>query len=164
MVLTFPIEASNWWSKPSFPVFIYNTVRYLGGGAEGERGPTRPGDTLRVPFPPEKKELMLTRPDRKTEKLLADAFGFSYFGGTDKAGIYRVDGGLPGRDTFAVNVEDELESNIAPPQHTLKIADQTVKKLEMIKTATPEVWRWFMGAALLLVLFEWWVYNRRVML
>ena len=78
--------------------------------------------------------------------------------------MYRVENGVPGFDRFAVNLEDDRESNIAPPGGPLKIGAAPVQELATIKTATPEVWRWFVGAALALLLVEWWVYNRRVML
>ncbi len=164
LVLGFAVENSNWWSKPSFPVFMYNAIRYLGGGAEVADGPLRPGETLRFPAPAGVESLTLTRPDARTEKLRVDASGTAYYGNTDRAGVYAVDGGLPGRDQFAVNLEDDWESDIAPPPGPLTVDRRPVAELNAIRTATPEVWRWFVGAALALVLFEWWVYNRRVML
>jgi len=164
VVLGFAVEQSNWWSKPSFPVFMYNAIRYLGGGAEAADGPLRPGQTLRFPAPAGVESLTLTRPDARTETLRVDTSGTAYYGNTDRVGVYAVDGGLPGRDRFAVNLEDERESDIAPPPGPLTIDRQPVAELNAIRTATPEVWRWFVGAALALLLFEWWVYNRRVML
>ena len=164
MVLTFPVEGTTWWDKPGFPMFIYNVVQYLGGGgADAESGPSRPGDPLRINFPTAKRELELVAPDKRTETIRPDEYGLKFYGATDRAGVYRAKGGVPGRDTFAVNLEDESESDVAPPQD-IKIGGQPIGRLDMIKTATPEVWRWFMGAALALVLVEWWVYNRRVAL
>ena len=165
LVLTFAVEKSTWWSKPSFPVFIYNAMRYLGGGgAEVEQGPVRPGATLRVPVPAEAEQVRLLRPDGSSVTLTVGASAAAYFGGTEEVGVYRVEGGVPGRDRFAVNLEDEWESDIKPLEGTLRIDAQEVQALETIKTATPEVWRWFIGAALVLLLVEWWIYNRRVML
>jgi hypothetical protein len=166
LVLTFAVERSTWVSKLSFPVFVYNAIRYLGGGdSDTDRGPVRPGDTLRIPVSPDAREIKLFRPNRSAVTLTADVAGQAYFGGTDRVGVYRTEGGVPGRDRFAVNLEDEWESDIAPPSAPLKIGTNVVvRELAAIQTATPEVWRWFVGAALVLVLFEWWVYNRRVVL
>jgi hypothetical protein len=165
LVLTFAVENSTWWSKLSFGVFMYNAIRYLGGGeAEAERGPLRPGGTLRIAVPPDANTVGLMRPDGARVTLAPDTFGMAYYGGTQRVGIYQIDGGLPGRDRFAVNLEDDWESDIKPPGGPLKVANQEVREVAAIKTATPEVWRWFVGAALLVVLLEWWVYNRRVML
>ena len=63
-----------------------------------------------------------------------------------------------------MNVADPYESDIAPPRAQLKTAAGAVPELARNRTATPEVWRWFAGAAVVLVLLEWWVYNRRVAL
>ena len=165
LVLTFPIERSTWVSKLSFPVFVYNAIRYLGGGdAEAERGPVRPGETLRVPIPPGTDKLRLLRPDDSRATLVPDASGVAYYGGTERVGVYRAENGVPGFDRFAVNLEDDWESDVAPPSSPLKVGAAPVVELAAIKTATPEVWRWFIGAALALMLIEWWVYNRRVML
>jgi hypothetical protein len=163
LVLGFPIERSTWWSKPSFPVFVYNAIRYLGGGGEGDQGPVRPGATLRIPLPAGTDSVRLTRPDGQSVRLVPDAAGRAYYGGTNRVGLYRVSPGLEGRDAFAVNLEDRLESDIAPREQ-ITVNAQPVAQMEMIKTETPEVWRWFVGAALVLLIVEWWIYNRKVML
>jgi hypothetical protein len=165
LVLTFAVEQSTWVRKLSFPVFVYNAIRYLGGESESEGEPLRPGDPLRVPFPPNGAVIQLVCPDNRRVSLTADAGGQAYFGGTDRVGVYRADGGVPGRDRFAVNLEDDQESDIVPPAGPLKLGGgAAIGELAAIQTATPEVWRWFIGVAFVLVLFEWWVYNRRVML
>ncbi len=164
LVLTFAIENSNWWTKQSFAIFMYNAIRYLGGGGtETEGGATRPGEILRVPVPAQADHVTLLRPDGSETSLTPDESGVAYFGGAERAGVYRVESGVPDHDRFAVNLEDDWESDIAPPE-SLMLEGQSVKKLEAIKTATPEVWRWFIGAALVVVLLEWWIYNRRVMI
>ncbi len=163
MVLAFAIENSNWWGKPSFPVFMYNAIRYLGGGgAELETGPTRPGDTLRIPAPPGADRITLVRPDGTKAVLTPDPSGVAYFGGSERVGLYEVESGAPGRDRFAVNLEDDWESDITPSG--MVVEGHQVAEVGAIKTATPEIWRWFVGVALALVLVEWYIYNRRVML
>ena len=167
VVLTFAIENSTWWYKNGFGIFMYNVIPYLGGGgAATEEGPLRPGDSLRIPAPAGASEITLVRPqDGSRVTLVPDRGGVAYYGGADRAGVYRVEDGVTGRDRFAVNLEDEWESDISPPvPETVKIENQPVQQLGLIKTATPEVWRWFIGGALVLVLLEWWIYNRRVMI
>ncbi|NLG43054.1 MAG: hypothetical protein GX547_07405, partial [Phycisphaerae bacterium] len=39
-----------------------------------------------------------------------------------------------------------------------------IKAGQAISTSTPEIWRWFVGAALLILVVEWYIYNRRVMI
>lgn len=165
LVVTFAIENSTWWSKLSFGVFVYNAIRYLGGGeAEGGLGAVRPGETLRIAMSPDRRETRLHRPDGASVVLMADAAGVAYYGGTERVGVYRADGAVAGRDQFAVNLEDDHESNIAPPEGPLTVENRPLTETAAIKTTTPEVWRWFVGAALVLVFLEWWIYNRRVMI
>jgi len=163
LILSFSVEMSDWVIKPSFPVFVYNALRYLGsGGATAEQGPTRPGETLRIPLPAGTQEAELTCPDSSKVKLSVEPGQQARYARTHRVGVYRVEPGIEGRDSFAVNLEDAAESDIAP-RGNLKIGTQAVEEVSGIRTATPEIWRWFVGAALLIVLFEWYIYNRRVM-
>lgn len=164
MVLTFAIEHSNWWSS-SFPVFMYNALRYLGsGGAEVASGLHRPGATLRIPTAADVEEVRVLRPDSRTDTVRADAAGMAYYGATEQVGLYTARGAVAGRERYAVNLEDAWESDIAPPTRPLKIAQREVAEMQSLRTTTPEVWRWFVGAALALALVEWYIYNRRVMI
>lgn len=163
LILTFPVERSTWWTKRSFPIFVYNALRFLGGGTE-DRGSLRPGETLSIPAPAGVDHLSLLRPGGEHVALTPDAAGVAYYGGADRVGVYEVEKGVPGRDRFAVNLEDDAESDIAPPAGPLAIGSQQIKEVDAIKSATPEVWRYFIGVALAVVLLEWWLYNRRVML
>jgi hypothetical protein len=167
MILAFAVENSTWWEKPSFPVFAYNVLRYLGsGGAEVEQGPVRPGDTLRIPLPEGVTQATLTRPDDTTVTVEPDAAGMVYYGGARQVGVYRVSygsGDSAKKDSYAVNLEDPWESDIRP-RGAEDLRSPQITAGKAIETATPEVWRWFVGAALLIALFEWYIYNRRVMI
>jgi hypothetical protein len=163
VILTFGIEDTTWWQKPGFPMFAYNVLRYLaaGGGAEG--GTVRPGDVLRIPLPAGTASATLTLPNGSVAAVRPDADGVARYAGTSRVGLYRVSPGLEGRERFAVNLEDARESDITP-RGELKIGGTAVAQGEAIRTATPEVWRWFVGTALLIALIEWYIYNRRVAL
>ncbi len=164
LVMSFAVEKSpNWWST-GFPVFLFNAVRYLGGATEAADEQLRPGATLRIPAVAGTDSVRVVRPDKRRVTVSPGADGVAYYGETNRVGIYRVDDGVPGRDRFAVNLEDPWESEIAPPTEPLRVGSQEIAQMELIKTATPEVWRWFVGVALVLVLLEWWIYNRRVMI
>ena len=81
------------------------------------------------------------------------------FGATDKVGVYQAkwDGG---QRSFAVNLLDPEESNIEP-RPSIQIGNE---RLTAGQQSTPprEMWKWFALAALLLLLLEWYIYNRRV--
>ena len=167
MVLSFAVEDSTWWQKPSFPVFAYNTIRYLGSGGSATEGePLRPGGTLRIPLPEGVSQAKILCPDGPSLSLEPDVGGMAYFGGTSQVGIYRVRytcDGTEREDRHAINLEDPRESDIHP-HGADDLASPQIKAGQAIETSTPEVWRWFIGAALAIVLLEWYIYNRRVMI
>ena len=67
LLLAFAVEQSSWVLKPSFTVFFYNALRYLGNaGAVGGPAGASPGDTLMVQLPPDVETAELKRPDRTT--------------------------------------------------------------------------------------------------
>jgi hypothetical protein len=165
LVLSFAIENSSWWGKVSFPKFVQNAVLFMGsGGTLAEREPLRPGDPLRIALPAETETATLLRPDGKRATLRADARGVARYAATHKVGVYQVEPGVVGRDRFAVNLESASESDIAPRESFALGGAAKIEVGEAIRSATPEIWRWFIGAALLIAVLEWYIYNRRVMI
>lgn len=165
LVLNFAIENSSWWGKVSFPKFIQNAVLFMGsGGALAEREPLRPGDPLRIPLPAGTEAARLACPDGTRVTVRAGAGGVARYAGTHQVGVYQVEPGIPGRDRFAVNLESVDESDIAPRESFPIGGAATIEVGTAIRAATPEIWRWFIGAALLLLFLEWYIYNRRVMI
>lgn len=164
LLLNFTIENSTWWRERTFPIFAYNALQYLGSAGGGaDASVVHPGDAIRIPLPPGKKNATVKRPDNATANIVANEAGDAHFAGTEQVGVYTVTPGIEGRDRFAVNLEDDWESNIAP-RGNLAIGGDAIKERSAIKTSTPEIWRWFIGAALLVVFLEWYIYNRRVMI
>jgi hypothetical protein len=165
LVLSFAVENSTWWGKVSFPKFVQNAVLFMGsGGAVAEREPLRPGDPLRIPLPDGAGVAKLARPDGTRVSVRADSSGVARYAATHNVGVYQAEPGMEGRDRFAVNLESALESDISPRRSFPIGGGGTIELGEMIRTATPEIWRWFIGAALIILLVEWYIYNRRVMI
>jgi hypothetical protein len=162
LMLGFAIEKTNWWSRPSFPVFFQSVLRYLGAaGAVGAIGGIAPGETLAIPLPPDQDAAVMVHPNGVESRLTANAAGVAHFARTEQVGLYRVEPGLADADRFAVNLLNARESDIAP-RIIERVGGRVVEQGESIATAMPEIWRWFVAAALIVLIFEWWVYNRRV--
>ncbi len=160
----FAVENSSWWAKLGFAVFMYNTFNYLGGVGAGEaRTALQPGESVRIELPPGGEPAIVTRPDGRRDTLPRDGQDAIRFAATDRVGLYRIEPQAPGAQPFAVNLENAAESDIAP-RDDLAVGDVVVETGQAIETATPEVWRWFAAAALAIVLLEWYIYNRRVMI
>jgi hypothetical protein len=160
----FAVEQSNWVFKPSFSVFCFNAVRYLGGAAESAgSAPLRPGEPALLRMPAGGAAVTVIDPGNERHDVAPDQTGAAYFGGTSHVGLYRVEPAASGFDRFAVNLNSPQESDLRP-HAGLTIGAQAVAQGSAINTSTPEVWRWFVGAALAMLLIEWYIYNRRVMI
>lgn len=164
LILGFTPELSTWWREPGFPIFMYNAIQYLGSAASvADSDALRPGEPLKIPLPAGESATVVTAPNATSTRILAGSDGFALFGGTDHVGLYTAKPAAPGRDKYAVNLEDEWESNIAPHKR-IRVGQDEIASANAIRVATPEIWRWFVGAALAVVLLEWYIYNRRVMI
>lgn len=165
LVLGFAAESSNLPKKVGFPALIYNAVRWLGSGGAADRDNIlRPGDSLRIAVPANVEKATVRAPDGRRENVPIDDAGMGRFGGTGTVGVYELRNGEEILERFAVNLEDADESNIAPPEEVTLGAGKTVSQGELIRAATPEIWRWFIGAALIIIVLEWWIYNRRAVI
>lgn len=164
LLLTTALESTTWVTKPSFPIFTYNALRFLGSSAGvSSQETTHPGDALRIALPAGRDTAVLARPDTHKASLRADATGIVRYSGTDVVGVYTVEDSGDPPQRYVVNLENAPESDIvAPPGFS--VGGRPVEKGEGIKVSTPEVWRWFVGAALAIALLEWYIYNRRVMI
>jgi hypothetical protein len=171
LVLTFPLITAdgswntNWPLKVSFPLFLRNVLFALGNvrdaGAEealkpGQVKPLRLGGVT---------ELRLTKPDGRSEKLERGTRADFVVSDTDQLGVYTATWADPGGKgeqsrRFAVNLFDPLESDLAPVG-AVSIGSATVQAGEPRKQPR-DLWKWPVLAGLLVLVLEWWVYNRRV--
>ena len=63
---------------------------------------------------------------------------------------------------FAVNLFDARESNIRP--QNIKVGDVEIAGESAWEPARIELWKWILIGGLCLLIFEWWIFNRRVYL
>jgi hypothetical protein len=87
------------------------------------------------------------------------------FSRTDELGVYDVREGSGTKVTqqFAVNLFDTRESDLTPAEK-IDIGHEEVKAKEGKQAARQEMWKWILLGAIGVLLFEWYVYNRRVYL
>jgi hypothetical protein len=171
-VLGFPLRTSqdgrivpntNWPRRPSFPVFLYNAVRYL-GGSRFDAGNTsiRPGETYTVSSTRVNEQLTVVTPSGTRQPMPRDGSGNFICTDTDTLGIYEVqadDGHVIRR--FAVNLLDSLESNLQP-RRSLELGQDTVVGASGLEVRRRELWKWLLLGAILLLMLEWYIYHRRV--
>jgi hypothetical protein len=170
LVLTFPIinDAGEWnttWPlQASFPLFLRNVLYSLGNLNEAAAEETlQPGQVKTIRTDAGVERIQVSGPDGETRTLTResrDARPRFAFGATDRVGLYRyVVEGSPPR-SFAVNLLDEEESNIEPRPVIQVGPDEVASTVE--RGQPRELWKWFALLALVLLMIEWYIYNRRV--
>jgi hypothetical protein len=171
LVLTFALIGpdgkwnTNWPLKVSFPLFLRNVILNLGNVRDaGTEEALKPGQVkhLRLGGAP---EVRVTKPDGGTERLERGARADFAVAGTDRLGVYLVRWDEPGGKgaqtrRFAVNLFDPLESDLAPTGE-VQVGAVTVAAGGERKQPV-DLWKWPVLAGLLVLVLEWWVYNKRV--
>ena len=170
VVVGFDLLQTNWPMQISFPVFVDNALQWLGQGWQATAGPSyRPGEVAVIPAPPVSpvppgSDAALKLTYRGPVPLGGDVFDdravLSMF---TRAGLYRANGNVPEPwDILAVNLNDATESDLRPAQ---RLETGTEAAAAVVAEATPgrrQIWRWFIWAALAMLMIEWLVYTRRV--
>ena len=174
--VAFDPDASSWPFDVSYVVFLASALDSLGGvTGSASSGVIQPGGTLSVRLPIGARDVMLTLPGEPAISLAPAPDGRVAYGPVPHAGILKLSwsGAAAVGDTVedgrverlvAVNLLDSLESDVRSAP-ALPFASGDIAASVSGSSATPRrLWPWLMLAALLLCLFEWWVYNRRVYL
>lgn len=154
-------------NDPSYPVFIQNVLSYLGGVSEQKNSQIfQPGQLIQLRLDTPSKRLKLKTPDGRNLEVGRGRTGAFSFSRSDRIGIYELtDPAKP--DTthrVAVNLFDETESDI-PPLPELQIDEHVkVAGTKGVERARRETWKWLAVLALIVLMVEWYIYNRRVYL
>jgi hypothetical protein len=155
---------TDWSIRRSFPVFVLNAVKYLGGVRTGLAMPSvKPGApaTLRAltPVP----VITVRSPRGEQFSVPRESQNQYVFTRTDDLGVYEVREGSGDKvaQKLAVNLFDPRESNLVPRENVnlggVEVTARTSKAV-----SRKEMWRWLLLGAIALLVFEWYVYNRRV--
>ncbi len=166
LVLAFPLSTNDekwntrWFLKPVFPLFLWNVVRTLGNVRDNatEESVT-PGNPVRLQPPGDVTEISIASPDGASVDLKRGSRNDFQFGQANELGVY---GATWKKEShrFAVNLFDPNESHIEP-RPSVRIGDVEVQA-GVQREKLRELWRWPVLAALVVLLLEWWIYNRRV--
>jgi hypothetical protein len=165
VVLTFPLADSQGWGttwvgKLSFPLFFRNLLYQLGNvrDAAAEEN-TQPGQVQTLRPDTAARTIDVTAPDGSRQTVTRGSQGDFSYNDTERVGVYRA--GWPGGErSFAVNLLDADESNIQPRDEIQVGAHQLVAG--QVRRQTYDTWKWGIVAALVFLLVEWLVYQRRI--
>jgi hypothetical protein len=170
LVLAFPIPHSfdedwmtNWHVKESFVLFLRSVLYHLGRvHEEGVREPgVPPGELMSLRPEAGIRSITVTTPDGKDAQTLkrGDRPDFAY-GRTEQLGVYTVKHDDDTRRNFAINLFDTQESDLEP-RNWFKVGNETVTA-DTERRQPRELWKWIVLGGVLLLLVEWYIYNRRV--
>lgn len=167
---------TNWPRMHSFPTFFLNVLEYLAGGSEDSQlASVPPGHPVELRAPGGVPELNVIDPTGREFRVQRSAGDVFPFHDTNRLGVYEVRRGEQVIERFAVNLFDRQESNVRlrPSQDeegsTIRPADIRIGNIDVVATVgrTPtrkEGWKLVLASALAVLVFEWYVYNRRVYL
>jgi hypothetical protein len=153
---------TDWAFRGSFPIFALNLLRYMGGQRETATiGSVAPGApvTISVPLGTTKlsvetpQDMVVIRPNRPGQ------FSFT----PEHPGVYVVRDGQQVVERFAVNLFDRRESDLRPRAFSaVKIGHVEVAAESGWTAARREIWRGLLGLGLVVLLWEWYIYWRRL--
>ncbi len=170
LVQTFPLVLgglwnTNWPKQPpgTLPLFLDNVLVQLGKYKEYE-DPQRPGipKVIEPGVPVEAVTVARQEPAGGTpEEIKRQASRELVYGSPEQVGLYEARWGQPEPFRFAVNLLDSNESNIKP-REVFQVGEDEVKTTQEPVKQRQELWFWFALAALVILLIEWYVYQRRI--
>lgn len=157
---------TDWPIRRSFPVFALNLVRYL-GGSRGALANTsvRPGQPMEIRAHSPVEQVTVRSPSGQSTTVRREGQNSFVFTRTETPGIYEVREGTSQEvaQRFAVNLFDSRESNLAVAQD-LTFPYEKVAATTGSEATRRELWKWLLLLGLCVLVFEWYVYNRRVYL
>ncbi|MDZ4848198.1 MAG: BatA and WFA domain-containing protein [Pirellulaceae bacterium] len=159
------LQNSNWGIKRSFPVFIYGCVEFLSGGrTQSAANTTLPGQPMAISLASRIERFQVTDPKGRTVDVEKNDSGQLIWTSTEDVGVYQISAGTEKRsmDMFAVNLFSPRESNLEV-RSSLEIGDEKLTAANVQTQTRKEYWRWLLFAGLVLLVGEWYVYNRRVL-
>lgn len=171
-LLELPLEGA-WTFDPSFPIFLSNVIRYLAGSSAEVRKdlllPT--GDVAEIPYPKlaVKAKVQHEKAEKATDIKIMPGDESLRVANLDRRGIYTVtfvdekDKELK-QTRFAANVVSAAESDVTPAENLVLKGGKKVDATEEAVETNKDVWKYVAAAALLFLMLEWWIYNRRVYL
>ncbi len=158
------VPNTNWPIRRSFPAFVFAVLSYLGGNEGTRAGETvKPGQPIVLKSDAPVEQLDVITPRGNTLTALRGKAGSFHFSQTDDPGPYEVREREKTVERFTVNLFDPLESNIRPAKEkSIQIGNVSVEGDSGYEPVRQETWKWLLVLALVVLLVEWYIYNRRV--
>ncbi len=160
---------SNWPFQRSFVTFMFNAVEYLGQlDSTLSHQAYSPGEALTIRLPVNATDISVHTPQGMEESIQPLDPAQTSWGPILLTGLHVMSWQVPGNDEplshpFAVNLLDEIESNIKPASE-LVLGSHDVTAAGQTQAGYVPLWPWALALSLLILMIEWWIYHRRVFL
>ena len=169
LLAPFDVLDSTWPFEPSFVLFCYNAVSFLGMQVgQNEDANLLVGDPIVVDGLDSGQNAFVDGPGFSGRQINANSSGSVRFPGTDHVGVYGIraepaaGGAAGGARLFAVNMLNDAESNIEPVRQIVASGVQVQAQAAAVSRANLPLWPFFVGFVLLLACLEWLIYNQKV--
>ncbi len=163
LIAGFDVLQSNWPFEPSFVLFCYNALSFLGVQVGDEqRHELAVGEPITIENAPAEAVFTVICPDGAKVQLRPDPGGTVRFPGTSRVGVYtaRTPDGPP--SFYAVNLLEPQEGRIEP-REKIEFAGMAVAAQEQgVQRANVPLWPLLVIAALVFVCIEWLAYNQKI--
>ncbi|MEM9167919.1 MAG: VWA domain-containing protein [Planctomycetota bacterium] len=176
IVVAFDPDRSSWPFDVSYVVFLASALEVLGdGGSEAAGRTVQPGSTYTDRLPIGARSVRMIIDNTPDVDLTPADDGRVSFGPIRRSGVYRLEWSGPSaagdleeggrvRRPIVANLVDANETDLRVVR-TLSFASGVVEGDAGGAVDAPlRLWRWLLLAVLAILLIEWWVYNRRVVL
>lgn len=174
IVVAHDVGRSVWWQDISFPWFMGKAIRYLGEeGATGLARMVQPGEVIADRLPQGATNVTVESPRGERLPVVPAEDGRIVYGPVSETGIYTIrwDGEAGAADVrtggrvvrpFTANLLDVRESDTRTAT-TLLLPSQIVGgEAGGSSSQTVRLWPWLLLAGLGVLMFEWFIYNRKV--
>src|SRR4029077_13826142 len=169
LVMTFPLVSdggdliTNWPLQPSFPLFFRNVLYHLANVDDAARVVSvQPGEPMVLRPEAGVQTLKVTPPEGPVVQLERGNRPDFVFSATDRVGVYGIERDDGGKRSFAVNLLDANESNIEPRDEIRIGTERIVAGHDLAQPR--DLWKWLLVLAVVFLMVEWYIYNKRVAL
>lgn len=155
---------TDWPVRPSFPVFLLNSLEYLGGSVSTAGSKTiQPGEPAVLSLASRFDKVKIIAPDKKEETIDRSGSPQLIYNRTDQFGFYRIEPTDSDKtlQLFTVNLFSERESKLPTPAD-ITLGEEKVGAIQAEETVRREYWRWLLALAVLVLTAEWIMYTRRI--
>jgi len=162
LLVGFDVLKTNWPFEPSFVLFCYNALAFMGVEFGVGQNNLQAGEPIVLDGLGPEATAQINGPDISGAKIQTTPAGSLRVPYTDKVGVYNIALADQPPRLFAVNLLDSAESDIEPVREIRMSGGQVHIQAGSVARANLPLWPYLVGSALLLACLEWLVYNSKV--